>query len=87
MPSGSPQSPDEASIEALYRDLGVLFGLAARHGEGMTLTEFAQRWSAGSGLQPHRAPGVQPLPRQGGGQEDPRLAPMSRPRITRVTPP
>ena len=113
MPGGSPQSPDEACIEALYRDLGVLFGLAARHGEGMTLTEFAQRWSAGSGLQPYRAPGVQPLsprgrgvgergecrghgthpplpqplPRQGGGEEDPRLAPMSRPRITRVTPP
>jgi hypothetical protein len=54
MPGGSPQSPDEASIEALYRDLQGLFGLAARHCEGMTLAEFDQRWSAGPALQSDR---------------------------------
>ena len=42
MPGGSPQGPDEPAIEALYRDLRILFARAARACEGLTLAEFAR---------------------------------------------
>ena len=44
MPGGSPQSPDEASIERLYADLEALFHHVAREFRGMTLHEYQQHW-------------------------------------------
>jgi hypothetical protein len=46
MPGGSPSFPDGQSIEALYRDLRVLFRSVAGHFRGMTLGDFAARWQA-----------------------------------------
>lgn len=40
MPGGSPVFPTEVSIEALYRDMEVVFSAAAPHFEGMTLSEW-----------------------------------------------
>ena len=48
MPGGSPSFPDGQSIEALYRDLRVLFRSVAGHFRGMTLGDFAARWQASS---------------------------------------
>ena len=50
MPAGSPNFPDGRSIEALYRDLRVLFHSVSAHFRGMTLAEFALHWQA-SGAQ------------------------------------
>jgi hypothetical protein len=44
MPGGSPQSPDEASIERLYADLEALFHHVAREFRGMTLHEYQRHW-------------------------------------------
>jgi hypothetical protein len=44
MPGGSPYFPDAESIEALYRDLDVLFAAAARACRPCTLTGFARQW-------------------------------------------
>ena len=44
MPGGSPSFPDVRSIEALYRDLQVLFRSVAAHFRGLTLGEFAAHW-------------------------------------------
>jgi hypothetical protein len=44
MPGGSPSFADERAIEALYRDLQVLFRSVAPHFRGMTLGEFAHQW-------------------------------------------
>jgi hypothetical protein len=61
MPGGSPQGPDEPAIEALYRDLRVLFARAARACEGLTLAEFARRHArievSASGPSPARGEG------------------------------
>ncbi|MFN9278930.1 MAG: deacetylase [Rubrivivax sp.] len=46
MPGGSPNFPDGPSIEALYRDLRVLFRSVAGHFRGMTLGDFAAHWQA-----------------------------------------
>ncbi|MGA1318123.1 MAG: deacetylase [Rubrivivax sp.] len=44
MPAGSPNGRDEAAIEALYRDLRVLFAQVAQAGfQGMTLGNLARR--------------------------------------------
>lgn len=46
MPGGSPTFPDEASIERLYEDLECLFAATRDRFEGVTLTEFRDRWTA-----------------------------------------
>lgn len=46
MPGGSPNFPDEASIDSLYRDLETLFAAAARFATGMTLSQFRAHWLA-----------------------------------------
>ena len=46
MPGGSPSFPDGQSIEALYRDLRVLFRSVVGHFRGMTLGDFATHWQA-----------------------------------------
>jgi hypothetical protein len=46
MPGGSPSFADARSIEALYRDLRVLFRSVSAHFRGLTLMEFAQQWRA-----------------------------------------
>ena len=45
MPGGSPNSPDAAAVEALYRDLRALLGECSKRFVGMTLSEFGQRWT------------------------------------------
>ncbi|MEI6027436.1 MAG: deacetylase [Betaproteobacteria bacterium] len=50
MPGGSPSFADGRSIEALYRDLRVLFRSVSAHFRGMTLAEFAQQWRAPASL-------------------------------------
>lgn len=50
MPGGSPSFPDGPSIEALYRDLRVLFRSVAGHFRGMTLGDFAAHWQASSAV-------------------------------------
>ena len=50
MPGGSPSFPDGPSIEALYRDLRVLFRSVAGQFRGMTLGDFAARWQAAAPL-------------------------------------
>lgn len=48
MPGGSPFYPDPASVERLYATLEGTFAHAADRGAiGVTLTEFARRWSRG----------------------------------------
>ena len=46
MPAGSPTFPDLHSIEALYRDLEVLFRSVSAHFRGMTVGEFGAQWRA-----------------------------------------
>jgi hypothetical protein len=46
MPGASPSFADARSIEALYRDLRVLFRSVSAHFRGLTLMEFAQQWRA-----------------------------------------
>jgi hypothetical protein len=50
MPGGSPSFPDGPSIEALYRDLRVLFRSVAGHFRGMTLGDFAAHWQASAAM-------------------------------------
>jgi hypothetical protein len=50
MPGGSPSFPDGQSIEALYRDLRVLFRSVAGHFRGMTLGDFAAHWQASAAM-------------------------------------
>jgi hypothetical protein len=56
MPGGSPSFADARSIEALYRDLRVLFRSVSAHFRGLTLMEFAQQWRASH--EPTDAPDV-----------------------------
>lgn len=46
MPGGSPTFPTAERIEALHRDLEVLFSEASRDFDGLTLCEFAERFAA-----------------------------------------
>jgi hypothetical protein len=50
MPGGSPSFPDGQSIEALYRDLRVLFRSVTGHFRGMTLGDFAAHWQASAAM-------------------------------------
>jgi hypothetical protein len=52
MPGGSPTFPSPESIETLYDDLEVVFGAAARHFDGMTLTDYYHRFRGRSGHPP-----------------------------------
>jgi hypothetical protein len=45
MPGGSPIARDTAMVEALYRDLLLLARDLADRFEGLTLSEFALRWT------------------------------------------
>jgi hypothetical protein len=44
MPKGSPTFPTEASIEALYEDLEVLFEAISPQCVGLTLQEFLEHY-------------------------------------------
>lgn len=46
MPNGSPNFPNESSIEKLYVDLEELFVIASERFQGVTLSEFAE-WKLG----------------------------------------
>jgi hypothetical protein len=46
MPGGSPRFPTTRSVERLYEDLERLFAHAAGSFSGMTLGDFADRWTA-----------------------------------------
>ena len=52
MPGGSPTFPDEAAIEALYRDLEEVFESIRPHFEGATLSEFHDAFAAASPATP-----------------------------------
>jgi hypothetical protein len=52
MPGGSPEFPDEASIEALYSDLAQLFAEIKPHWAPRTLSEFRRSFGP-------VAPGIQ----------------------------
>ena len=46
MPGGSPTFTTDESIEALYRDMEILFAEIARNFRGMTLTGYAKAVAA-----------------------------------------
>ena len=52
MAGGSPNFPDEESIERLYRDLGAIFSLAGKYFRARTLAGFAGDFAADAKLAP-----------------------------------
>jgi hypothetical protein len=74
MPGGSPTFGDEPSIERLYDDLEYLFDFVCGRFEGVSLTEFRNRWTAG---RTHHEPGLADLaePEWTGGRQTTGLSP------------
>ena len=54
MPDCSPRFPTAKSIHALYADMERLFEHARDRSDGLTLAQFAQRYSAGRSTKPRR---------------------------------